>query len=231
MFDWFGKRNATANVRFPHHTVESARSVVPGPAASASEFRDAREMAYAALFGGTESVAQDTGDGAPAISVYTFRRTGRDGRELCTLVTGGMSDFAMLTPSKSGAAKRVELIFYCSGPHEEYDQTLRWLGRFPHEARTWLGPGHSIPNGYPPRPMWGSESLNSVLLMPPIVSRDKTLPDLLKLDGDPVHFLWVVPLTSAECRLKVEKGYDAILELFEKHRHPHVFDPERRSYI
>jgi len=46
-----------------------------------------------------------------------------------------------------------------------------------------------------------------------------------------VHFLWVVPLTSPECNLKLEKGVEAILDLFTEKRHPHVFDPARASYV
>jgi hypothetical protein len=57
------------------------------------------------------------------------------------------------------------------------------------------------------------------------------LPEQLILAGDPVDLLWVVPLTSAECNLKLEKGFPAILDLFERRRHPHVYDPDRKSYV
>jgi hypothetical protein len=63
------------------------------------------------------------------------------------------------------------------------------------------------------------------------VIKDKDLRDELILGGEGVEFLWVVPLTSAECRLKLAKGSGAILDLFSKNRHPHVFDPNRASYV
>jgi len=73
--------------------------------------------------------------------------------------------------------------------------------------------------------------LDTLLFMPPIVKKDQTLPSELQLGGEPVHLLWVVPLTTAECNLKLEKGFEAILDLFQRHRHPHVFDPLRKSYV
>jgi Suppressor of fused protein (SUFU) len=88
-----------------------------------------------------------------------------------------------------------------------------------------------MPNGNPPAPFWGSAMLDTLLFMPPIVTQDQTLPEDLKLGGDPVHFLWVVPLTTAERNFKLKKGFDAILDLFQQHRHPHVFDPNRKSYL
>jgi suppressor of fused protein SUFU len=73
--------------------------------------------------------------------------------------------------------------------------------------------------------------LDTLLFMPPIVMKDQTLPEELILGGEPVDFLWVVPLTTAECNLKLEKGLEAILDPFQQHRHPHVFDPNRKSYV
>jgi hypothetical protein len=73
--------------------------------------------------------------------------------------------------------------------------------------------------------------LDTTLLLPPLVQGDQTLPDELTLAGDPVHFLWVVPVTTAECELKLSNGLEAILNLFDRHRHPDVFGPNRSSYL
>jgi hypothetical protein len=40
-----------------------------------------------------------------------------------------------------------------------------------------------------------------------------------------------VPITGAELTLKLEKGTDALLDLFDAHLHPFVFNGERESYI
>jgi len=142
-----------------------------------------------------------------------------------------MSDVEMKVPARAKAPRRVELILYCAEPKPEYVETMRWLAHFPHDQRTWIGTGHTIPNGNPPAPFWGSPVLDTMLLMPTIVHRDAALPEDLVLGGEPVHFLWVVPLTAAECKLKLAKGLDAILDLFEQNRHPHVFNPGRNSYV
>lgn len=192
----------------------------------------AREAVYGRFFGSCETVYHETAPQIPHIDVYVYRG-GQNGRNFCTLVTGGMSDLPMRLPrqAQGQAPARVELIFYCAEPKTEYLETLRWLAAFPHAYKTWVASGHTIPNGDPPAPMWGAADLNTVLLMPAIVGPDNQLPEALQIGGDPVEFLWVVPLSQAECDLKLAQGFDAILELFQLRRHPHVFNPERTSYI
>ena len=197
-----------------------------------ARFTQEREAVYEKIFGEALSVSHEVVPLAPHVDVYTFRRTAKDGRGVYSLVTGGMSDLPMTLPREvTGALRRAELIFYCAEPRDEYITTLRWLAHFSHSYKTCLGFGHTIPNGNPPAPFWGSDVLDTLLFMPPIVVRDQTLPDELEIAGDPVHFLWVVPITTAECNLKLQKGFEAILDLFEKNRHPHVFDPSRKSYV
>ena len=198
---------------------------------STREFIQQRNQVYARLFGQPRAVSHEALALIPHVDVNTCYRRGPGGREVCTLVTAGMSDLAMNSPAQTGAPRRVELIFYCDEPKPEYIETLRWLAHFPHDQKTWIGMGHTIPNGDPPAPFWGSAILDTILLLPPIVTKDQTLPDELVLAGDPVHFLWVVPLTTAECNLKLAKGLEAILDLFERNRHPHIFDPARKSYV
>ena len=142
-----------------------------------------------------------------------------------------MSDMPMTTPRGSSFPRRVELILYCTEPKPEYIQTLRFLAHFPHNQKTWVGTGHTIPNGNPPAPFWGSSVLDTILLMPTVVKRDQALPEQLQIAGDPVHLLWVVPLSTPECNLKLEKGVEAIFDLFNQRRHPHVFNPSRPSYV
>ncbi len=198
---------------------------------TAVEYRQAREAAYERLFGKVVDVSHELVPQIPHIDVYTFRRS-RGDQFVFSLVTGGMSDLEMNLPHHAeDDPRRVELIFYCAEPREEYMSTLRWVAHFPHDSKSWLGYGHTMPNGDPPAPFWGSSDLDTLLFMPPIVTKDQTLPEVLRLSGEPVRFLWVVPLTTAECNFKLKKGFDAILDLFQQHQHPHVFDPHRKSYV
>lgn len=194
-------------------------------------FATDREIVYKRFFGEPASVFHEVVSFAPHVDVFTYA-PGHNARKCYTLVTGGMSDLPMNVPPKvKRAARRVELIFYCSEPKNEYLETMRRLAHFPHDAKTWIGAAHTMPNWDPPEPFWGSAVLDSFLFMPTIVVPDHTLSKELAIASDPVHFLWLVPLTTPECNLKLEKGFDAILDLFEKNRHPHVFDPDRKSYV
>ena len=225
---WFGKKKTPDGTAVIHHeTVERRLGFTPDIAG----FTKAREAAYQRLFGEILTVSHELIPQIPHIDVYTFRRKRGDGY-VYAIVTGGMSDLPMTMPrGGEEEPRRVELIFYCAEPHEEYIRALRWLAHFPHDSKSWLGQGHTMPNGNPPEPFLGSRGLDSFLFVPPIVTKDRTLPEELKLKGDPVHFLWVVPLTTAECDYKLEKGLDAMLGRFQENRHPHVYEPTRRSYV
>lgn len=192
---------------------------------------EARQTVYGRLFGETTNISHEMIPQVPHIDVYTYFRLAKDGSRTCVLATGGMSDVPMHTPRGSDFPRRVELILYCTEPKPDYIQTLRWLAHFPHNQKMWLGVGHTVPNGDPPQPFWGSSILDTILLMPTIVQRDAALPEQLNIAGDPVHFLWAVPLTTPECKLKLEKGVEAIYDLFNANRHPHVFNPARASYV
>jgi len=233
MNSWFGKKKTPDGTVIIRH--DAAERQIGFTDKSAVEFRQAREAAYEKLFGKALSVSHELLPQVPHIDVYTFKRTFKRSlgdQIVCPLVTGGMSDLQMTMPrGAKDSPQRVELIFYCEEPRDEYIETLRWVAHFPHDSKSWLGHGHTMPNGNPPVPFWGSAELDTLLFMPPIVTKDQTLPEELKLGGEEVHFLWLVPLTTAECNFKLEKGFEAILGLFQQHRHPHVFDPNRKSYV
>jgi len=211
---------------------EWAKPRIGVPDESSCQLAAAREEVYKNLFGAAQSIYHEIVPLVPHIDVHTYARTIQQ-RSVFVLVTSGMSDLPMRLPAAAGGAapRRVELIFYCAEPKKEYLETLRWVARFPHDQKTWLSFGHTLPNGNPPAPLWGSNILDTLLFMPTIVQHDQRLPKELVLADDPVHFLWVVPLSTPECNLKLKKGFDAILGLFGKNRHPFVFDPDRKSYV
>jgi hypothetical protein len=237
MFGWFGKKKFQAetspggSVILRHPAEAWAKTPIGLTDESTAGFPAAREAAYQRLFGEARNVSHEILPLIPHIDVHTHCRRGKDGSDVCTLVTSGMSDLQMRVPSGTEAPSRVELIFYCTEPKQEYIDTMRFLAHFPHDQKTWIGSGHTVPNGNPPAPMFGSSVLDTILFLPTILSRDATLPDELTLGSQPVHFLWMVPLTAPECNLKLAKGLGAILDLFEQNRHPHAFNPNRASYV
>lgn len=200
------------------------------PTDESVRFTQLREEAYEELFGDSDQVYHELIPSLPHIDVYQHP-PGHSDRDFYTLVTGGMSDHLMTLPSDVPPDfGRVELIFYCSEPRTEYCELLRLMARFPHDNRTWFGQGHTIPNGQPPGPLFDNPLLDTVLFMPTVLSPDDSLAERLQLGQLPVNFLWVVPITSAECEFKLNHGFDALLDKFTENNHPFVFDPERGSY-
>lgn len=229
MESWVGKKKTPDGTEIIRHDeFETTVGVTKGTA----EFAHARQAVYRRLFGEPLSISHEMLPLVPHVDVYIYKRL-QGNQEVYSLVTSGMSDLRMTLPRRAGAdvPRRMELDFYCSEPREEDIATLRWVAHFPHDSKSWLGCGHTMPNGNPPAPFWGSTELDTLLFLPPIVKKDQTLPSELSLDGDPVHFLWLVPLTTAECNFKLTRGFDAMLSLFQEKRHPHVFDPKRKSYL
>jgi hypothetical protein len=236
MSKWFGKKKSQPETSPGGSVIHRYEAAAWSPTQigladeSTAKFAEARKEVYRRFFGEVRDVFDEALPLIPRVDVHTYYRRGPDG-DICTLVTSGMSDLEMSVPARIKAPRRAELIFYCTEPNREYIETMQWLAHFPHDQKTWIGSSHTIPNGNPPAPFWGSSVLDTILLLPPIVKRDATLPDELILDGEPVHFLWVVPLTTSECNLKLARGVNAILDLFEQNRHPYVFDPNRASYV
>src|SRR5262249_697251 len=129
-----------------HSKIETRRGTAP----ETKGFIRAREAAYERLYEQPVSMSHEEFPLAPHIDAYQFRPKVKD-RSICRLVTGGMSDLPMAVSRGAGdAPRRVELLLYCDEPGDEYIATLRWLAHFPHSARTWVGYGHTLPNGDPP---------------------------------------------------------------------------------
>jgi ribosomal protein L27 len=198
--------------------------------ADAIRFGTLRDEVYLRQFGDAKEVIHEMPSFIPHVDVMEYFRVGWESGA-CTLVTSGMSDLRMNIPQEANAIRRVELIFYCKEPRRIYSETLRKLAHFPHDQKSWFGTFHTMVNGNPPAPLWDTESMNSILFLPPVVKEDMNFHEQLVLDGDGVDLLWVVPITEKECEFKLSKGIDALLEIFSKNCHPFMFDPERKSYV
>ena len=70
---------------------------------------------------------------------------------------------------------------------------LKQLARLPHDLNTWLGWGHSIPNGDPAKPYVKETKLSGAVVIPPIGLGM----DFFVVPGTPViHVFQVLPVTS-----------------------------------
>ncbi|MFN3149638.1 suppressor of fused domain protein [Bremerella sp.] len=197
---------------------------------STLEFTEQREKVYVEMFGENDTVLHELVPFVPHVDVYRFPPN--DKRDFFTYVTGGMSDLPMNSPEELGPGyRRAEIVFYAKESRDEYPELLRTMAHFPHDNNSWLHYWHTFPNGQPPEPLFESPTLDTMFFMPSILSPDSTLEERLVLDSDPVSLLWLVPITTAECELKLEQGTEALLDLFQEQQHPFLFDVDRRSYV
>lgn len=158
-------------------------------------------------------------------------------RPFHTLVTSGMSDLPMTTPDPE-VPRYLELVINLPPDwkmtQEDWQdeawywpiRQLKYLARFPHKLDTFLGWGHTIPNGDPAEPYADNTELNCIIILPQLSHPDEF--DQLVIDDDKtIHFMGIVPLYQEETDLKLRKGTEALLEKLEKHGVTDVLDIAR----
>lgn len=159
-----------------------------------------------------------------------------------TLVTSGMSNKPMTTPAEMNNFRYAELsiclpadwkISQEAFEDEENYWPLRWLkilSRFPHEYNTWLGYGHTIPNGNPPAPFSGRTNLNTMILLPSILFNPEF--HTLKISEEKtIHFYTIYPLYMEEVDLKMRKGAEALFDGFERIGLTDVLETDRENSV
>lgn len=171
------------------------------------------------------SVFHETVSEAVHVDVYAVAP--RAGREFWTLVTGGMSSRAMNVPDDGWAPAFAELVMFLPPDwlvnkeafgDERNFWPIRWLkllARFPHQHQTWLGFGHTIPNGDPPQPFAPGVGFCCMLLLSPLHTPEAFSPLRLS-DGREVAFYALQPLYEAEMEFKLANGTDALLDRFDE---------------
>jgi hypothetical protein len=159
------------------------------------------------------------------------------GRDHHTFITSGMSDQPMTVPEGAEAFDRAELML-CLPASWKVDEDafkndenywpiwwLKRLARFPHEYQTWLGWGHTVPNGDPPRPFTKSTDLCCMLLLQPVLTPEAF--SQLHVRGTTINFYAVLPLYAEEMQLKLNAGTNALLDLFDEHGVTEVLEVDR----
>lgn len=148
-------------------------------------------------------------------------------RPFHTLVTSGMSDLPMSVPEDVNATKFMELMVtlpeYWQINNESFKdekwywpiRQLKFLARFPHKYQTWLGWGHTLPNGDPPKEFAENTLLSGVIILPS-VNVPENFNSLTINEHKTIEFFSVVPLYAEEMNLKLNEGSDALLEKFDR---------------
>jgi hypothetical protein len=140
------------------------------------------------------------------------------GRPYTVLCTVGMSCQRMpvveqVLDDPSGYA-RIELALATTLPSAQAARVFLWLATYPWHAVTWFGPGHSVrwyhePSTFP----LGGGGEAVLLLDSPGALPGPQPPDLsgFAFGGDPVRWLWVVPISEPDRQLAKERGSAALV--------------------
>ncbi len=160
-------------------------------------------------------------------------RPAAGGRAYTVLSTAGMSCQRMpaveqVLDDPSGYA-RIELAIGTTLPSEQAAQVFRWLATYPWQAVTWFGPGHSIrwhdgPSTFP----LGGGAEAVLLLDSPGALAGPEPPDLsgFTFGGDPVRWLWVIPIAERERQLAQEFGSVRLVDQFAAQHRSWIAGPQ-----
>ena len=144
-------------------------------------------------------------------------------RNYYVLVTMGMGARKMDIPAdlEEYHLERAE-IMVCLPPDwklddlsdEKYYWPLRWLkilARLPGEENTWLGWGHTVPNG---DPFAENTRLSAMMLIYPNAFGEESFECKLP-DGGKVNFYQMLPLYNEEIEYKLKNNAEDLLELMD----------------
>ncbi len=106
---------------------------------------------------------------------------------------------------------RIELALATTLPGAQAARVFGWLATYPWRAVTWFGPGHSVRWYHQPAtfPLGGNQGYDAVLLLDsPGSLPGPQPPDLsgFTFGGDPVRWLWIVPISERDRQLAKEHG-------------------------
>jgi hypothetical protein len=123
---------------------------------------------------------------------------------------------------------RVELAVATTLPSGVAALIFLWLAGYPWRAVTWFGPGHSIrwydkPGTFP----LGGGYEGVLLLDDPSALAGPPVPDLsgFSVDGDPVRWLWIIPITERSRQLAKEYGSASLVSRLAAQRRSWIVQP------
>lgn len=161
-------------------------------------------------------------------------------RNYHTLVTCGMSYRPMVAPEGLEQFAFAELMVHLppSWPVNQAafaDENFYWpvqclktLARFPHEYQSWLGPGHTVPNGNPPKPYANNTKLCCAFVMPPSLPGKQVFRLDLK-GGKAVFFYELSMLYREEMDFLLKHGHEKLLDRFAMYKVPGWIDINRQN--
>ena len=103
---------------------------------------------------------------------------------------------------------------------------LKAMARFPHQYQTWLGYGHTVPNGPQYAPLHPSVGFGGVVFN----CGTGPLSTATAQDGRLLHFYQLIPLYKEEIEYKLKYGMEGLQKVFEEKGLEPVLDPKRPNF-
>jgi hypothetical protein len=190
--------------------------------------------------GGAATVFHELLSDTIHLDVMVFPATAE--RPYHVLVTQGMSALPMTVPEGAEGLAYAELMvvlppdWVIDGEDAKEERwywpmrTLKSVARLPHLYETWIGFGHTIPNGDPPEP-YDESTKQCCVMVSPSVMFGEDLHECRMSDQKVVHLYSLIPIYEDEMRFKLEHLSEALFEKMDARDVGEVIDPNRRSVL
>ena len=197
---------------------------------------------FEALFPGREEfVYHEIISDLVHIDVY-IRRPNEE-QNFYVIYTTGMSDLPMTLPKDlrdRDDIKYAELYMFLPGnwrfgqPGETVSPEntdiwivnyIKFLARFPHEYKTWLAYGHTLPNGPDYEPLCEGTKMGGVVLS----QGDGDIEGVTAKDGTRINLYMVIPAYEEEIQYKLKYGMGELDEVFREKKLPMILDLQREN--
>jgi Suppressor of fused protein (SUFU) len=159
-----------------------------------------------------------------------------------TMYTTGMAERPMSVPDYAADRRYAELMVRLP-PRWPLDwkslrapeffwpvRTLKGLARYPHDEKTWLAEGHTVPILPPGASPKKEHPFSAVMLITPLGAPEEAQSCLLG-DGRRVWIYSLLFLFPDEIEFKLAKGAHALIDHFAARGVSDVADPGRKSVI
>jgi Suppressor of fused protein (SUFU) len=164
--------------------------------------------------------------------VGVSERPAGQGRSYTVLSTVGMSCQRMPVVEQfvedAGGYARIELAMATTLASPQAARLFLWLGQYPWRAVTWFGAGHSVRWYHRPAtfPLGGGNEA-VLLLDDPSGLVGPDVPDLsgFSFGGDPVRWLWVIPISERERLVAKERGSASLVTELAAQRRSWIVGP------
>jgi hypothetical protein len=196
------------------------------------------------ILGPVETVYDEILSDQVHLDVLVFAPSGH--RDFWTLVTCGMSTRPMAVPEgmdDPSSCERAELVICLPADWFGSDlkqlardgkawqiEILKFAARFPHLYDSWLWIGHSLATEEPPVPFDPRTEFCAFTVAVPL-GWPKEKWKLTAHDGRSISFLTIIPLYADELKFTLDKGFNALLDLFDEARVNELLDPARPSVV